>query len=66
MALIEERRGRFDRTAAAADATDAEPTNWRTWAILARIEARRGRAEAATRAYVEAQSLNPRSFLFTE
>lgn len=66
-ALIEERLGHLAAASeAAAGATEAEPTNWRPWAILSRIEARRGRARPARRAYLTARSLNPRSFLFTD
>ena len=65
LALIEERLGRLrEAAAAAARATEDESTNWRPWAVLSRIEARRGRAQAARRAYLKARSLNPRSRLF--
>ncbi|MDQ3630150.1 MAG: hypothetical protein M3417_02495, partial [Actinomycetota bacterium] len=47
--------------AAAKAATADEPTNWRTWFVLARIEARRGEATAAVTALRKAQRLNPRS-----
>jgi hypothetical protein len=64
-ALVLERRGELGPAAAAARAaTRREPTNWRTWVILSRIEAERGRAPAAVAAYREARSLNPRSPLF--
>lgn len=64
-ALIEERLGRLRAAAAAAArATEDESTNWRPWAVLFRLEARRGRAAAARRAYLKARSLNPRSRLF--
>ncbi len=51
--LAPPRRGcqRGDRAGAA---------NWRTWFVLARIEAERGRAGAAVRDYRRARSLNPR------
>lgn len=49
---------------AAREATADEPTNWRTWLILSRIEAELGNTEAATEAYGKARSLNPRSYLF--
>lgn len=49
---------------AARAATDHEPTNWRTWLVRSRLEARNGDAEAALRAYRKARSLNPRSSLF--
>jgi tetratricopeptide (TPR) repeat protein len=57
--------GEFDEAAAAAsEATEKESTNWRTWLILSRIEAERGRAKASLDAYRSAQQLNPRSFVF--
>ncbi|HEU4658595.1 MAG TPA: O-antigen ligase family protein [Capillimicrobium sp.] len=65
-ALIDERLGRFDAARVAAlQATRREPTNWRTWFILARIEAARGDARAALSAYDRAKALNPRSGIFT-
>ena len=49
---------------AARSATERESTNWRTWQVLSRIEAERGKAAAALSAYRRARSLNPRSSLF--
>ena len=64
-ALVLELAGEFDAAAAAArEATQEEPTNWRTWLVLSRLEVERGNAPAAARAYREARSLNPRSPLF--
>jgi len=64
-ALVLELGGDLDAAASAARAaTTDEPTNWRTWLVLSRIEAYRGRAGAAVAAYREARSLNPRSPLF--
>lgn len=64
-ALVLEAGGDLPAAAAAARAaTERESTNWRTWLVLSRIEAERGRAKAAVRAYREARSLNPRSELF--
>jgi O-Antigen ligase len=64
-ALVLERAGDLPAAATAArQATEEEPTNWRTWVVLSRIEAFRGDAGAAVRAYREARSLNPRSPLF--
>jgi tetratricopeptide (TPR) repeat protein len=40
-------------------AIDAEPTNWRHWFLLARLEAQAGRSEAAVRALAESRRLNP-------
>lgn len=53
-----------DAAAAARGATRREPTNWRTWMVLSRIEAKLGRASAAVRDYRKAKSLNPLSPLF--
>jgi hypothetical protein len=64
-ALILELQGNFDAAAVdARAATRAEPTNWRTWLVLSRLEAERGNAQASVRAYRQAKSLNPRSVLF--
>jgi O-Antigen ligase len=64
-ALVLESQGELAAAAAAASAaTERESTNWRTWLVLSRIEAERGRAAAAVAAYREARSLNPRSQLF--
>lgn len=64
-ALLLEQLGELPAAAAAARAaTEREETNWRNWLVLARLEAKRGNADAAVRAYVEAKSLNPRSPLF--
>ena len=64
-ALVLELRGDLDGAAEAARAaTEAEPTNWRTWVVLSGIEARLGNTEAAVDAYREARSLNPRSVFF--
>jgi O-Antigen ligase len=64
-ALVLELAGDLDAAAAEArDATEAEPTNWRTWLVLSRIEARRGEVPASIDAYRRARSLNPRSPLF--
>jgi tetratricopeptide (TPR) repeat protein len=64
-ALVLEAQGNLAGAAAAAHAaTERESTNWRTWLVLSRLEAERGRAEAAVRDYQEARSLNPRSELF--
>ena len=51
---------------AARGATERESTNWRTWLVLSRIEAERGRAEAALAAYRRAKSLNPLYAFFSE
>jgi O-antigen ligase len=65
-ALLLETQGDLAPAAAAARAAARrEPTNWRTWLVLSRIEGERGRAPAALRAYRRARSLNPRSRLFS-
>jgi O-Antigen ligase len=64
-ALVLEQIGAFGRAAAAArGATERGETNWRTWLVLARVEAQRGEADAAVSAYRRARSLNPESPLF--
>ena len=64
-ALVLEAQGDLPAAAEAARAaTERETTNWRTWLVLSRIEAERGKAGAAVRDYRRARSLNPRSALF--
>jgi hypothetical protein len=64
-ALVLEEQGKLGlAAAAAAAASEKESTNWRTWLVLSRIEAERGKAAAAVRDYRTAKSLNPRSSLF--
>ncbi len=66
-ALILEDEGALALAASAAlAATERESTNWRTWMVLSRIEAKRGHAISALHAYRKARSLNPRSALFRE
>jgi acyl-coenzyme A synthetase/AMP-(fatty) acid ligase len=61
-ALVLEQAGVLASAAVAATAATAdEPTNWRTWLVLARINARRGQAAAALEALRTAKRLNPRS-----
>lgn len=65
-ALILEYRGELAQAAEAArEATRRESTNWRTWAILSRIEERRGNVGMARDAYRKARSLNPGSAILT-
>ncbi|MGE5280931.1 MAG: O-antigen ligase family protein [Chloroflexota bacterium] len=60
-ALVLERQGKLAAAAAAAKlATGKEAANWRTWLVLARLEAERGRIDPALRAFDRAHSLNPR------
>ena len=64
-ALVLEAEGNLTPAAAAAHAaTERESTNWRTWLVLSRIEAKRGQAIVALHDYRKARSLNPRSPLF--
>jgi O-Antigen ligase len=64
-ALLLEQLGELDLASEAARAaTTREETSWRNWLVLSRIEAQRGRAEAAVQDYRRARSLNPRSPLF--
>jgi hypothetical protein len=64
-ALVLESGGDLGAAAdAARAAAERESTNWRTWLVLSRIEAERGRAGAAVAAYRRARSLNPRSQIF--
>ena len=66
-ALVLEELGELEPAAKAARAaTERESTNWRTWFVLARIEATRGRAADAVRAYRRARSLNPHYSLFDQ
>jgi hypothetical protein len=59
--VLEEANSLAAAASAARAATAEEPTNWRTWFVLARIEARRGSAAAAVDALRRAKRLNPRS-----
>ncbi len=64
-ALVLEQLGSGARAAAdARRATAREPTNWKHWLVLARIEAERGRIGAAVAAARRAAALNPHSPLF--
>jgi len=66
-ALVLEAGNDLPAAAAAAEAAaERGSTDWRNWLVLSRIEAERGRVEAAIAAYREAKSLNPRSSLFDQ
>jgi tetratricopeptide (TPR) repeat protein len=65
-AVLEESAGAL--VAAAVDirrAVEREPTNWRHYLALARIEAKRGRGRRALAAYRQARRLRPRSPFFS-
>ncbi len=65
-ALLLESQGDYaGAEAAALAATERESTNWKTWLVLSRIEAQRGRVDAAVRDFRKARSLNPRSPIFS-
>jgi hypothetical protein len=63
--LLEEAGALAPAATAAAAATADEPTNWRTWLVRARIDARRGASAPAVDELRRARRLNPRSDLFT-
>ncbi len=64
-ALLLEGEARYaEAEAAARAATEREPTNWRTWLVLSRIQAENERPRAALRSYRAARSLNPGSPMF--
>jgi hypothetical protein len=66
-ALVLERSGDIPGAVGAArEATADEPTNYRTWLLLADLEAERGRAAEAIRAYRTAYERNPLSLVFLE
>jgi len=65
VALVLEQEGQLmDAEAAAREAVSHEPDEWRSWVVLSRLAAKRGKIESAVRAYERARSLNPRSALF--
>jgi O-antigen ligase len=65
LALLYEQAGDLRKAAATAlGAAEREETNWRNWLVLSRIEAERGRADAAIAYFRKAKRLNPRSPVF--
>jgi len=53
--------GRVDEAVAVArEATTKEPTNWRPWLVLSRLEAKAGDVKGSLDAYTQARSLFPR------
>lgn len=66
-ALLLEGQGDLRLAAIAAHgAAEREPTNWRNWLVLSRIEAKQGSASASVHDYRKARSLNPLSPLFAQ
>ncbi len=66
-ALVAELQGDLSKAETAArTATSKEPTNWRTWLVLSRIQAERNQVNESISAYRQARSLNPRSPLFSK
>jgi len=66
-ALLLESEGDFPQAEEAARAaTEREPTNWKTWLLLSRIEAQNQKPEAAVQAYRTARSFAPLSTAFAE
>lgn len=62
--VLEEAGALLPAVAQVRRATTDEPTNWRTWLIRSRLEARTGDSTASLAAYRKAKRLNPRSPLF--
>jgi hypothetical protein len=64
-ALVLELLGDFEGAEAAAlTATENEPTNWRTWLVLSRVQHELGDTEGSVESYRRARFFNPRSTLF--
>ena len=67
LALIDEQAGDLEGARAQLRAAGRrEPTNWRVPFILSRVEAARGDAAAALKAYREARALRPRGAFFLD
>jgi tetratricopeptide (TPR) repeat protein len=62
--VLEEAGALAPALTAATRATDAEPTNWRTWLTRSRLEARLGQDGPALAHFRKARRLNPKSPLF--
>ncbi len=64
-ALLLESQGSYAAAAAQARAaTRREPTNWRNWLVLTRLEVEAGHPRAAVQGYRRAASLDPDNSLF--
>jgi tetratricopeptide (TPR) repeat protein len=60
-AAVLERLGELpEAVESAREATEKEPTNWRPWLALSRLEAQNGNPDESVAAFEEAQSLFPR------
>jgi hypothetical protein len=63
-ALLLEQRGEVEEgVALATDAATKEPTNWRIWLTLSRLQVANGEPRESVESYERARSLNPRSTL---
>jgi type IV pilus assembly protein PilF len=66
LALVEERAGNLPAARERIDeAIERAPDDWSLWITASRIERRAGDREAAEAAYRRAESLNPRSGIFS-
>jgi hypothetical protein len=66
LALVEERAGNLPAARERIEeAIERAPDDWSLWITASRIERRAGDREAAEAAYLRAQSLNPRSGIFS-
>jgi O-antigen ligase len=64
-ALVLERLGQLgEAEGMARTAARREPQDWRSWVVLSRLQAERGRAQASLTSYRRARELNPHSLLF--
>ena len=67
LALVHEAAGDLAQARGeAAEATGKAPDDWQVWLARARIEARSGRAAAASAALQQARRLNPRAPIFAQ
>jgi O-Antigen ligase len=66
-ALVDERAGAFGAARKALHlAIERDPYDWRLPLVLARVEAKSGRVEAALKAYARAKSLRPKGQFFRD
>jgi Flp pilus assembly protein TadD len=64
--LLEDRGDLTEARDAAKAATEDEETNWVTWYVLARIEAKLGDRKSAETHWRHSHSLNPRSGVYSD